>query len=88
MRLFPTPASGGYDLRHNQGLLDWSWNYPVEHKARPMQYQQSPAVAQDPRVAAIEADRQEASFRRAEAQFGTDHGVPVALGLFVLPRLA
>ncbi len=86
---YAPPAYGSYDPRQNQGLSDWYRNHPVERQAQLMQCGQYLGVAQDPRcLAAIQADRQEASFQRAQAQFGdTGYGAPVMLGPIVTPQI-
>lgn len=86
---FPGPAYGDYDPRRDQGLSDWYRDHSVERQAELMQCGQNPGVAQDPRcLAAIQADRQEASFQRAQAQFGnTGYGAPVMLGPIVTPQI-
>ena len=86
---YAAPVYGGYDPRQNQGLSDWYRNHPVERQAQLMQCGQNPGVGQDPRcLAAIQADRQEASFQRAQAQFGdTGYGAPVLLGPIITPQI-
>ena len=86
---YTAPAYGAYDPRQSQGLSDWYRNHPVERQAQLMQCGQNPGVAPDPRcLAAIQADRQEASFQRAQAQFGdTGYGAPVVLGPIVTPQI-